>query len=184
MIGKLRFATHNESNPNFNLNYSYEVNKYGGLHKLVKSNVARNMWSIMKEFKVLPNDPLLKSLSVQSLDFIIESMQQDAKEVERAEKGLSPEAETEYTDTDFESFWNDPNPGTALAEGDDPDDIYRQVQEVTEDKDYDSRLDEKIEQALAESKQIDSNVDAQIEENYNKLKSDMQDKGIDVNNIF
>lgn len=179
-----RFATHGEFRPTYNREYSYEVNKFGGLHKLVKTNIARNMWAVMKEFRVLPNDPLLKSLDIQALDFIIESMQEDNKEAERISKGQDPQASTEYRDDDFEEFWNDPHPDTVLAPGDDAEDIYRQVQEVTEDKNYDKELDNRIEQAISEHQQKDANVSAQIEENQKQLEKDMKSKGLNTEAMF
>lgn len=182
--GILRFATRGEFKPYYNLNYSYEVNKFGGMHKLVKSNVARNMWAIMKKFNVLPNDPLLKSLDYQAIDFIIESMNQDVREEEARANGGKVTEDSYFEDASFEDFLKDPTMDNIISNGDDPEDIYEQVKDMTEDKDYDKRLDERIDNAISEKGQIDKNVDEHIKQQQEQLEKDMQAKGINLDDIF
>ena len=71
------------------------------MHRFAKSAYARNMWRIMKEFKVLPNDPLLRSLSAMERDFIIEEMNYDNKIKEMISKGQDPNTAVEDDDEEY-----------------------------------------------------------------------------------
>lgn len=61
----------------------------------------------MKKFNVLPTDERFQSLSIYQINFIIESMNLDVKEEERARRGLDHIAEdddTTWYDTSSEDF--------------------------------------------------------------------------------
>lgn len=179
--GRLRFSTHGKSNSAFNYAYAYPVNAVGGIKRLVKTNLARNMWAVMKEFKLLPNDPQLKALDFQALDFILYSMQQD---VEEAKQKNPTDTNNQFEDTEFDKVYNDPHATTMLADDDNLDDIYSQVQDMTEDASYDERLDSKIKNAIIEKKQKDENTDEIVKRNQAKLEKDLKDKGIDLDNFY
>lgn len=181
--GMIRFSNHGNFNPNFNPDYSYEVNKFGGIKRLVKTGIARNMWAIMKQFNLLPNDPRLKTLTSQDLDFIVYSMNQDADEINKQLKGNNTEY-SEYEDTEFSKLYESKEPVDLLADGDNLDNIYSQVQDLTDDPDYDAKLDDKIERALSEKKLSDKNIDEEISEKQRQFAKDMKDKGIDIDDMY
>lgn len=91
------------------------------------------MWAIMREFNVLPTDERLTSLSMEQIDFILLSMDRDYDELERARRGVSLESEFE----DYDSDWWDASHEefTAIKEGDDEEDIARQLDSITTDED-------------------------------------------------
>lgn len=90
--------------------------------KLVKTNYGRNMWRIMKEFNVLPTDPRFQALTTNQLDYIINSMVEDSKEIEKASKGINSEVTASDDNFDLDSDMNLPD-GEAEA------DLINQVEE-------------------------------------------------------
>lgn len=77
--------------------------------KLVKTNYGRNMWRIMKEFNVLPTDPRFQALTTNQLDYIINSMVEDSKEIEKASKGINSEVTASDDNFDLDSDMNLPD---------------------------------------------------------------------------
>lgn len=147
----------------------------GGIDTLVRSTSGRNMWAIMKFFKVLPNDPLLKSLTFAQREFIIASMNEDVKEAERQAKGEKEVSRVE--DKSFEKkFYSNENVDL-LEQGDDLDDIYKQTLKLKAKEDarqgvsenYDEVLDFKIKQAIEEHKLKQRNAESQVDDNWRKL---------------
>ena len=133
------------------------------------------MWAIMKFFKVLPNDPLLKSLTFAQREFIIASMNEDVKEAERQAKGEKEVSRVE--DKSFEKkFYSNENV-ELLEQGDNLDDIYKQTLKLKAKEDarqgvsenYDEVLDFKIKQAIEEHELKQRNAEAQVDENWKKL---------------
>lgn len=57
----------------------------GGYHSIVRSNYGRNIWRVMKELHVLPSDPNFQNLTSEQLDFIVSSIEQDAREMKLAQ---------------------------------------------------------------------------------------------------
>lgn len=133
------------------------------------------MWAIMRFFKVLPNDPLLKSLTFSQREFIIESMNEDAHQQELAAKGLKEE--DTFEDKSFEKTFYSNREENLLEDGDDLDDIYRQSLNIkkAEDtkngisEDYDKIIAERIQTAYDEKMQKEANAKAQIKENWKNL---------------
>jgi len=76
------------------------VKDAGGLHTIVRSNYGRNIWRVMKELHVLPTDPSFQNLSSEQLDFIVASIDQDNKELKRAQEGR--EEDSFVYDDEFE----------------------------------------------------------------------------------
>ena len=147
----------------------------GGIETLVRSTSGRNMWAIMKFFKVLPNDPLLKSLTFAQREFIIASMNEDVKEAERQAKGEKEVSRVE--DKSFEKkFYSNENV-ELLEQGDDLDDIYKQTLKLKAKEDarqgvsenYDEVLDFKIKQVIEEHELKQRNAEAQVDDNWRKL---------------
>ena len=129
----------------------------------------------MKFFKVLPNDPLLKSLTFAQREFIIASMKEDVKEAERQAKGEKEVSHVE--DKSFEKkFYSNENV-ELLEQGDNLDDIYKQTLKLKAKEDarqgvsenYDEVLDFKIKQAIEEHELKQRNAEAQVDENWKKL---------------
>lgn len=95
----------------------------------------RNMWNIMRTFNVLPTNEDFRKLTDNQIDLILYSMQEDHREMEMARKGIS--LDSQYYDSEFEEeIWNK-NVGEweVLKEGHDPNDIARQVEELTRAED-------------------------------------------------
>ena len=145
---------------------------------LVRSTSGRNMWAIMKFFKVLPNNPLLKSLTFSQREFIIQSMNEDVKEQQRAAHGMENIAQVE--DRSFEKKFYSNEEVDLLEPGDDLDKIYKQSLEmkVKEDakrgvyEDYDKVLTERIRSAYQEKMDNIRNAKNQVEENWRQLEKE------------
>lgn len=148
---------------------------------LVRSTSGRNMWAIMKFFKVLPNNPLLKALTFSQREFIIQSMNEDVKEQERAAKGMKTVAQVE--DKSFEKKFYSNGEVDLLEPGDDLDKIYKQSLEMKakEDskrgvhEDYDKVLTDKIKSAAQEKRDNIRNAKNQVEENWRQLEKESKD---------
>ena len=122
----------------YNTNYHKSVQDFGGLPHLVTTNVARNMWAIMKLFHVLPNDKRLQTLSPEQLDFIILSMREDNEEIRRAKYGL--ETSHKYVDNEMVRMANVPDSEFELVhKGHDMKKIAQQVSERTMDPEFNER---------------------------------------------
>lgn len=94
---------------------------------LVRTNLGRVMWRIMKEFKVLPTDSRFKELTGHQLSFILESLEYDNKIQEKINKGIDPRTVSEDMDT---SWWDVSHEEfEPLVEGHDEKEIARQVEE-------------------------------------------------------
>lgn len=145
---------------------------------LVRSTSGRNMWAIMKFFKVLPNNPLLKSLTFSQREFIIQSMNEDVKEQQRAANGMKTVAQVE--DRSFEKKFYSNEEVDLLEPGDDLDKIYKQSLEMKakEDakrgvyEDYDKVLTERIRSAYQEKMDNVRNAKNQVEENWRQLEKE------------
>lgn len=145
---------------------------------LVRSTSGRNMWAIMKFFKVLPNNPLLKSLTFSQREFIIQSMNEDVKEQQRAANGMKTVAQVE--DRSFEKKFYSNDEVDLLEPGDDLDKIYKQSLEMKakEDakrgvyEDYDKVLTERIRSAYQEKMDNIRNAKNQVEENWRQLEKE------------
>ena len=163
-----------KEHPDWNPNFTPAINRLGGIQNLVTSTSGRNMWAIMKLFKVLPNDPLLKSLTFSQREFIIASMNQDAKEAELASKGKKEVAQ--YGDSSFEKLFYSNEEVDLLADGDDPEAIYKQSLKLRakEDakrgisKNYDQIISDRIKAAADEKMQNIEHAKAQTDENWKK----------------
>lgn len=139
------------------------------------------MWAIMRFFKVLPNDPLLKSLTFSQREFIIESMNEDAHQQELAAKGLKEE--DTFEDKSFEKIFYSNREENLLEDGDDLDDIYRQSLNIKKaedikngiNEDYDKIIAERIQIAYDEKMQKEANAKAQVEENWKNLMKESDD---------
>lgn len=163
-----------KEHPDWNPNFTPAINRLGGIQNLVTSTSGRNMWAIMKFFKVLPNDPLLKSLTFSQREFIIASMNQDAKEAELASKGQKQVAQ--YGDDSFEKLFYSNEEVDLLADGDDPDAIYKQSlklkakgdaeQGISED--YDQVISDRIKAAVEEKELNIKNAKAQADDNWKR----------------
>jgi hypothetical protein len=167
---------------NYNPLVSPAINKVGGIEPLVKSVSGRNLWAIMKFFRVLPNDPKLRSLTYAQREFIIQSMNEDVHEQELAAKGMEETAS--YSDDSFEKkFYS--NKEEDLLEGDeDLDKLYQQSLQLKQKTDinagmqakdlsqYDKEITEKINTALYEHQKKQESAHQQIQQNWDDILKD------------
>jgi hypothetical protein len=95
----------------------------------------RNLWGIMTKFNVLPTNEDFRNLSDVQIDMMIYSMQEDYREMELAKKGV--QVDSQHYDSSFEDeVWNkDVGDWEVLKDGHDPNDIARQVDELTKAED-------------------------------------------------
>lgn len=136
----------------------------------------------MKFFRVLPNDPKLRSLTYAQREFIIQSMNEDVREQELAAKGMEETAS--YSDDSFEKkFYS--NKEEDLLEGDeDLDKLYQQSLQLKQKTDinagmqakdlsqYDKEITEKINTALYEHKKKQESAHQQIKQNWDDILKD------------
>lgn len=89
----------------------------------------------MKTFNVLPTNPDFRKLSDMQLELMLYSLEEDHREMELARKGLA--VESEHYDSSFEEeVWSrDVGDWEVLKEGHDPDEIARQIEEITKEED-------------------------------------------------
>ncbi|MBT9670574.1 hypothetical protein GPK34_00785 [Secundilactobacillus kimchicus] len=113
------------------------------MKQVVASNPGRNFWAIMKTFNVLPTDPRFRELTQTQIDFIIESMNRDIEETNAQVNG-------NYIDGDFvDSSYDDimdasEDEWEVVREGQDADDIYRQVVALTGDDAYEAKVQDTL----------------------------------------
>lgn len=89
----------------------------------------------MKQFNVLPTNEDFRALSDAQIDMIIYSMIEDGRQMELARRGVKEDGNY-YDDAFEEEVWNKaPGEWDVLKEGHDPDDIARQVEELTKEED-------------------------------------------------
>ncbi|OTZ58613.1 hypothetical protein BK762_00360 [Bacillus thuringiensis serovar toumanoffi] len=95
----------------------------------------RNMWVLMKTLNMPPTDPRFLALDDAQVELMLYSLEEDAKSIERARKGV--QVEDENFDSSFDDeVWNKPNGEWELVKkGHDMDDIARQVNAMTAAKD-------------------------------------------------
>lgn len=170
--GKTPFETSNSSknNPNSNPNLPRAINELGGMEKVARSTVGRNMWLIMKMFNALPNDPLIKSLTYAQREFIVASITQDNREAELGDN--TKEVSHVVDNSDYkDKFYSNDNIDL-LEDGDNLDDIYNQVQKLTNDPRFEMDIDNKIEHALEDKKSENKNADQIIKESWDKIEQD------------
>lgn len=110
--------------------FDTSIRKVGGMESLIEANISRNLWAIMKEFKVLPTNPDFQRLTRDQVEYIISNMNKDAEIFSMISKGLDPEKQVTDKDT---SWWETPieefDPKGDLDV--DMEDIARQVEELT-----------------------------------------------------
>jgi hypothetical protein len=94
----------------------------------------RNLWMIMKTFNVLPTNDEFRNLSDDQIDLILFNMMEDNREMEMARKGLT--TDSQHYDSSFEEeVWNKAEgEWDVLKEGHDPNDIARQVDQLTREE--------------------------------------------------
>lgn len=136
----------------------------------------------MKFFRVLPNDPKLRSLTYAQREFIIQSMNEDVREQELAAKGMEETAS--YSDDSFEKkFYS--NKEEDLLEGDeDLDKLYQQSLQLKQKTDinagmqakdlaqYDKEITEKIKTALYEHQKKQESAHQHIQQNWDDILKD------------
>lgn len=83
----------------------------------------------------MPTNPDFRALTDRQIDLMILSLNEDHREMELARKGLT--VDSEHFDSTFEEeVWNrDVGDWEILKDGHDPDDIARQVEELTRAED-------------------------------------------------
>ncbi|AII28080.1 tail assembly chaperone [Bacillus phage Bobb] len=143
----------------------------------------RNLWAIMKTFNVLPTDPNFLALTDHQIHFMIMSMNEDAREMELARKGLT--VDSEHYDTNFEDeVWNrEVGDWDVLKDGHDADDIAKQVEKLTKQEDM-KNLDSKFD-GLDEYNQYREDggqtvKETEVEQYMNKRLQEALDKAKDI----
>jgi hypothetical protein len=101
---------------------------------LSRTPYMRNLWMIMKTFNVLPTNDEFRNLSDDQIDLILFNMMEDNREMEMARKGLT--TDSQHYDSSFEEeVWNKAEgEWDVLKEGHDPNDIARQVDQLTREE--------------------------------------------------
>lgn len=130
----------------------------------------------MKTFNVLPTDPSFQALTDYQIEFIIENLNQDAREANMIAKGQNPD--DTYYDEDT-SWLNTPvDEWDVVADGHDEEDIASQVNRLTSAEDLakiqdrlkDTQND--VESGSATEKQDE--VDRVIQENIRRAKEEAE----------
>lgn len=125
------------------INQHRSVAEIGGIDQLVKTNQGRNMWAIMKQFNVLPTDKRLQEMNKEQISFVILSMNEDNKELDRARRGVT--LDSDYADKEFDKeVAQATGDWKIMKDGQDPEEIYKQVVDKTHNSEYEERLNERL----------------------------------------
>ena len=157
------------------------------MQRLVSSTVARNMWAIMTKFNRLPTDKGLQELTDEQVDFIILSMNQDAKEARAALNGSDVVTYSDG-DPDYISDIYEAPSGTdwkIMRDGQDPEKIYEQVKQATHQADpgYQEKTAEEISDIVA-SKLAERGIrNAETEEYINRKVESIKNRINKHNNM-
>lgn len=170
-----------KQNSIYNLNEPLSVNQAGGMKQVVRDDYARTIWYILRTFHVLPTDERFKRLTTTQIDFIIASLNEDARQARIANGSENADMQATDNSKDYEEMYNANHKVDLVDKRDNLDDIYEQVKRMTlakgsEYADYDSKLDKKIATAIAEKHATDKQVDRQIAENWRNFEKDMKNR--------
>ncbi|ULF49011.1 tail assembly chaperone [Bacillus phage Darren] len=115
--------------------FESKVKQYGGLKQLAKEPYMRNMWVLIKTLNMPPTDPRFLALDDAQVELMLYSLEEDAKAIERARRGV--QVEDENFDSSFDDkIWNKAAGEWQMVEdGHDMDEIARQVNAMTAAKD-------------------------------------------------
>lgn len=167
ITGKVPFATGKDGNT-----LSAKIKKLGGVKQLAQSVVGRNTWIIMKTFHKLPNDPLMKTLTLPQREFIIASLNADAEEIKLAAEGKEA-TQKAYDNSDYQEKFYANHKIDLKDENDDLDEIYNQVKALTNDPEYEQLIDNRLNKAFIEKKMTDDNTQKQIDSSWDSLLAKM-----------
>jgi len=130
------------------------------------------MWAIMVKFNRLPNDPGLNALTVEQRDWILMSMQRDNEEMQAAAKGMDLDSGAADLDENYlDDIYNNPtDEWEIMRDGQDADEIFKQVVKLTGNDEFEEKMRVNIESArttgIDNKKAKDANVADQISDNF------------------
>lgn len=133
---------------------------------LVKTNYARNLWALMREFKVLPTDPRWLELTDEQIEFMLYSMERDVVEADRARRGI--QVDGEYEDNDESWWYAEHDEFEALRDDHDEEDIARQVEDLTTEEDR-----ERLRKRFADNEELN-----EIEDRFNQEAEDVLESNL------
>ena len=107
------------------IRFEANIKAAGDWREIVRSQYAKNLFAIMSKFNVLPTEKRFKDLTDFDLSFIIMSMNQEAKGIELAKKGLETTGD-EFYDNEFD--WE--GDMQLVKDGDNPEDLNRQLEDM------------------------------------------------------
>lgn len=114
--------------------FATNLEEVGGVKTIVDKPISRNLWTIMREFNVLPTDPRFQALTEDQVGFIMKNMEKDAEIRTMIARGQDPnshfkDAETEWWDVSIDKF--DPKGKLDISD----EEIYAQVEALTSEDD-------------------------------------------------
>lgn len=136
----------------------------------IKQPYSRNMWIIMREFKVLPTDPRFQELTSEQIAFILSNMEEDIIQREKAfnknkgndESFKDPDTswyEDEFTDIDYDIDYDKMEESVERIENEEAKKKREQINEMLEEGNDAEKLQEteltvqnNIQKALEEAK--------------------------------
>ena len=139
----------------------------------IKQPYSRNMWIIMREFKVLPTDPRFQELTSEQIAFILSNMEEDVIQREKAfnknkgddESFRDPDTswyEDEFTDIDYDIDYEKMEESVARIENEEAKKRREQINEMLNEGNDTEKLHEteltvqnNIQKALEEAKDIE-----------------------------
>lgn len=126
----------------------------------------------MVKFNRLPNDPGLNALTVEQRDWILMSMQRDNEEMQAAAKGMDLDSGAADLDENYlDDIYNNPtDEWEIMRDGQDADEIFKQVVKLTGNDEFEEKMRVNIESArttgIDNKKAKDANVADQISDNF------------------
>ena len=126
----------------------------------------------MVKFNRLPNDPGLNALTVEQRDWILMSMQRDNEEMQAAAKGMDLDSGAADLDENYlDDIYNNPtDEWEIMRDGQDADEIFKQVVKLTGNDEFEEKMRVNIESArttgIDNKKAKDASVADQISDNF------------------
>ena len=144
------------------IGFAIRVKKAGGVHIIAKMPYARNTWALVRDAGFKVGNGTLTGITAYQKLFILESLQLDNKELERAQKGYDPDSSAEFYD-DNTDWYDDPEHHSMFEDDPQSDEDYKAELDSLIDKDLKNGIDAKIkkirEDAGADDYDVENHLD-------------------------
>lgn len=147
---------------NGKIDFASRLKKAGGMHIVAKMPYARNTWALVRDAGFKFGDGSLGGVTVYQKLFVLESLQLDNKELERAQKGYDSENSSEFYD-DSTAWYDDPDHNGMFDDDPQSDEEAAKQEAKFIDADLQAGINEKI-ATIREQEGSDYNIESELDE--------------------